>query len=288
MSKAESCPIFGRKDSVPVRPSVPCFFSFFFFSTRPGLWNCCLIFSRWHGSFVLRVWRGNVAIVPPKPSGYTVSPFTYCRPSWLQGLAIARKGAKTDVQVYIRDTCFYILGRHWKGWLPVLQKANLVPQSSCPEWLQQWMVYRQCLLFLGFCPLQEACGRTMVFMSFFLIVHDKEHLFIFSFLYYSSPGLSRQSVSCGPVWLGNHSVAQVCFKHIIFLPIVPKCCDHRVVPSCLTYGMVLLKNYFKCFAYVFLCECMCVVYVYKCRCPWEASGIRSSWNQSCKWLWASW
>lgn len=31
MSKAESCPIFGRKDSVPVRPSVPCFFSFFFF-----------------------------------------------------------------------------------------------------------------------------------------------------------------------------------------------------------------------------------------------------------------
>lgn len=125
------------------------------------------------------------------------------------------------------------------------------------------------LAFLGFCPLQEACGRTMVFMSFFLIVHDEEHLFIFSFPYYSSPGLSREGVSCGPVWLGNHFVAQVGFKHIIFLPLVPKCCDYRIVPSCLTYGMVLLKNYFKFFACVFLCECMCVVYVCECRCPWR-------------------
>lgn len=39
VSKADSCPIFGRKDSVPVRPSVPCFF----FATRPRLWNSCLM-----------------------------------------------------------------------------------------------------------------------------------------------------------------------------------------------------------------------------------------------------
>lgn len=145
MSKAESCPIFGRKDSVPVRPSVPCFFFFFLLDLGSGT----VVFYV-AGGMVALFWgydRDNVVIVPAKPSGYTVSPCTHCRSSWLQGLAIARKGAKTDVQVYIRDTCFYILGRHWKGWLPVLQKANLVLQSSCPEWLQQWMVYRQCLLF---------------------------------------------------------------------------------------------------------------------------------------------
>lgn len=98
----------------------------------------------------------------------------------------------------------------------------------------------------------------MVFISFFLIVHDEEHLFIFSFLYYSSPAPSRQGLSCGPDWLTNHFVAQVGFKHIIFLPLLPKCCDYRTVPLCLTYGMVLLKNYFKFYTYVFLCGYMCV------------------------------
>lgn len=101
-----------------------------FFATRPGLWNSCLMLA---GGRVALFWgcdRDYAVIAPAKPSGYTVSPFTHCRASWFQGLAIVSKGAKADVQMFIGDTHVYILRRHWRDWLLVLQEARQFPSQA--------------------------------------------------------------------------------------------------------------------------------------------------------------